>query len=387
MMQKFLVLFVFFFSCSEERPSISNNPPGNISELYDLVEVSEKKFCLDSLTAYYTPCIQYFEDENFRFLTFLNPEDNSIYYYDYESTEYIKKIKFGKAGYLGSGPISNYYISEDSIFLLHRNSRTMTIVDSSGKFIDNFKVNSNSITFSFDGFVGDTFNPITRVDNFIYLNSYFGPIGFTPQKKYSKNLTLRVNLLNKSLSEMFSFPDIYTQGLWEGKMTTNYYDYNPRKKIFVHSFPISHDLYITDHKGMNKKYYAGSKYFNEIKSIEKRMIDTREGRVNYFATTPSYSVIIYDEYRKFYYRIALQAISADDIALNDPDKSNIKHASIIILDENLNKIGETLLPRFDYTELMFFVTEEGLHLGKWSKSRNDENNLYFGIFKPIRNIL
>ena len=94
-------------------------------------------------------------------------------------------------------------------------------------------------------------------------------------------------------------------------------------------------------------------------------------------TENSLIFIIYDKYRNVYYRVASIGLT-DDEYRNDK-RIKIKQTSVIILDENFNKIGETLFPRFEYTAQIAFVSPDGLCVGKYEKSMENEDFMYFGV--------
>ena len=93
-------------------------------------------------------------------------------------------------------------------------------------------------------------------------------------------------------------------------------------------------------------------------------------------TYSSFTEIIYDKYRNVYYRFFYPGIEIDKTDDNLASKANhFEKMSILILDEKLNKIGETF---FD-NKLRFysnFITKEGLFVCSNLPQEKSENIKY-----------
>ena len=86
----------------------------------------------------------------------------------------------------------------------------------------------------------------------------------------------------------------------------------------------------------------------------------------------SYKNILYDKYRKVYYRFAYPETALED-NLNYMQilHNGKKEFSIIILDEDLNIIGETKFPPFTYVPHICFIREDGLYISASHFMRED----------------
>jgi len=217
-----------------------------------------------------------------------------------------------------------------------------------------------------------------------FINRFFGRFTAKSQNKLESNLRLIYNKTAQKGSISGEFPKVYEEGVWGPNMMSCYHIISGNNIIY--SFPASHSIY--SYNFVNNIQIATefkSRLFEFILPMNSKSVNSFKARNEYFLTQPSYGPIIFDEYRNLYYRVAYHPISNDDLLLNDPQKSRIKQTSIVVTDDNFNFITETVLLRFDYTETMFFVNSEGLHLAKWSKSKMDEANLYFDVFKLVNN--
>jgi hypothetical protein len=77
---------------------------------------------------------------------------------------------------------------------------------------------------------------------------------------------------------------------------------------------------------------------------------------------PHYLSIIYDKYRNCTYRFFYPGVELRED--EDPRKMfrNRKKFSIMILNEDMNVVGETMMPEKTYNPNMSFIAEDGLYL-------------------------
>jgi hypothetical protein len=78
------------------------------------------------------------------------------------------------------------------------------------------------------------------------------------------------------------------------------------------------------------------------------------------------------------------AKTIEELDLPEPLYSRYKNKSIIVLDSNLVKIGETLLPEYTYSEQLTFSNKYGFHMVNFKKTFEVEDSIFFGVFKPMR---
>ena len=85
-------------------------------------------------------------------------------------------------------------------------------------------------------------------------------------------------------------------------------------------------------------------------------------QMSHMDENPHYLSIIHDKYRECTYRYFYPGVKLKDN--EDPRKmfENRKRFSIMILDENLDIVGETMMPDNTYNPFMSFVAEDGLYI-------------------------
>ena len=95
----FLIFILSISSCTHYTIKVVNEKKGKLTATYELVINGEKKFYLDSVTAPFPPYMQLITDSSGnQLLTFLNPYNNSIYFYNYTDTNYINRIQYYREG-------------------------------------------------------------------------------------------------------------------------------------------------------------------------------------------------------------------------------------------------------------------------------------------------
>jgi hypothetical protein len=200
------------------------------------------------------------------------------------------------------------------------------------------------------------------------------------EKSTKLELTFDLNTRKASFQNV-SYPSTYHGATWGMSHAIPCRIMN-NKGQFIYSFGIDPLIYVygNDFKE-SKTYKADSDYIKEISPFDRKL--EPNANKDYFIETPYYGEILYDKYRGVYYRFARQGISISDSQENTNMWEN-KPCSVIILDKNFKKIGETLLePIKTYYPRDSFVAEEGLYISN-NHPQNpnlDENKLKFTIFK------
>lgn len=218
------------------------------------------------------------------------------------------------------------------------------------------------------------FNGIYPWNNKLYMTTY--TLSEVEVNKRYTNISFDLKTYNMTYD--FEYPDEYLKANWGGGIyRIGYSCYNRKHDKIIYSFPILHTLEIYDCKTHTKQsVYAGSKYIKSIKAASKSKEKelTNEEQFNYFLENNSYSAIVYDQYRKCYYRIA-------ELPHTSSKKTYFKQNSIIILDEDLKKIGEFLLPLRYGTTLL--IAPEGILIPYISPEKNEDESLNFHIFNLV----
>ena len=140
-------------------------------------------------------------------------------------------------------------------------------------------------------------------------------------------------------------------------------------------FPHSDSLFVIEGGEIKKQFLAKSKFFNTIAPLTPKLKDFDHYRMNY-----CYRSHFYDAKNKIIYRVVSLPISEDNLENPDIGISRFKNIAVIAVNENFEKVAETVLPE-NFHDLMAFVSDGKLYLWDKEKSFSDEDNIHFGVFE------
>ena len=131
---------------------------------------------------------------------------------------------------------------------------------------------------------------------------------------------------------------------------------------FIYAFARLNEIYIQKENGTYLKHHCPSKFQNGNLDWTGNRRDPiaiqKENRIQ----NPKYGSIMFDKYRKLIYRIYIPGYKLKNGDSVDKYAESPAVFSILILDENFNVVGETLLPPKTYDPKMAFIAKEGLFL-------------------------
>ncbi len=153
---------------------------------------------------------------------------------------------------------------------------------------------------------------------------------------------------------------------------------------FVYSFCALDSIYIATENGEMKSHVAKSKYMGEVYNSGFSPNAISENEFAITNTKARYGNIVYDKWNNVYYRFCHYAENKKEI----PREYLLCHGafSIIILDNDLNVIGETKFQAGKYAPMLFFVNKKGLWISENNYERTDmtDDNLVFKCLKLIK---
>ncbi|MCC5946738.1 MAG: DUF4221 family protein [Bernardetiaceae bacterium] len=205
---------------------------------------------------------------------------------------------------------------------------------------------------------------------------------------FSKNKFISINLKNKGMQMHLNLEGdcaAYDDRAWGQYYVKTKSTQTIDNNSIVFSYGMDEHIYVNDLEGNpSQSYYAGSQYFDNIS--EEWTPDRKD---IFYLENPAYRDIIPDKYREVYYRLAYQGLPSGTDENGNPLNFTYyykkKPASVIILDKNFNKIGETKLPKEIYAH-NYFVTEEGLWFSEMQEDVNpdlDEDVMTYRLFELI----
>lgn len=383
------VVITVIISCTNSNIIRIENPKqGMLNNSYQLVSKDTKSFSLDSMTAPRPIYIQLLKNANGEdsILTFLNQYNNSIYFYNYRSNCFLYNIALNKDDNNKFNRIGGYYYkNRDSIYVYDMAEVKLYLTDTDGTMRQPIQLHDENPDWPlyFPQYMLNTVNPIVEnKGKLLMTGQYFPsiPMSIINKFRFSSYIDLKTN----QVEYHSTYPkELYGLGAnWEGGISTAVYSVlSPDNKV-IHSYPISHNLYISEWNGeADSITYGGSNVARTISSIDRKETarTPNELILAHYIQQNLYGAVLYDSYRKLYYRFLLQGIP--NACLNTLKEE--KPISIIIMDDKFNYLGESIIGTGK--ELNWknsFITSEGLNIEYIDNNDTEENYLTFKIFYP-----
>ena len=367
-----IAIGLMIFGCGNSKPK------GKLEA--SLVPSETINFPLDNQTSNVSSFLAYHDNSGDGLLFSLNQQTNEIQAYSLNEQKLVYQHSYDIDGPKGVGEISAFHIVRpDSIMIF--------------PFSKNSVYTSNILKGSVEGlkyepplgYTNASFRPNAFPSNSALINgnlivktSFMGnPYLLSDDQMASTHLAYSIDL---SSGQTTPIPHFFPKGYWGDKKTYFRFSMSADPK-FVYSFFGDHNIYYAD--SPNSKLtpvLAESKYFK--KSIDRFPTDgSPEDRGIYPIVTPHYGNIIYDQYREVYYRFCFPSVEIQEDDNISQLLSFPKTFSIIILDKDLNPVGETYFGK--NTELApynSFVGKDGLYISI-NHPENSENKEDFMSFK------
>lgn len=362
--------FLLLMGCQSKE--VAQSPPLT----HTLNKIDEYEIEIDSVTAGNFLHYQHLKHEGKEFFTFLNRVNQEINFYDLTTRKLAFKVPVKSEGPDGVGNLkgfnSGYYIHNlDSIFILNRETVRLSVINSQSQKI-------GEVDLSRGGYLPTAviapFAPMYILDNEAYLLNIQGGIKhFEKNKSFRAEYATVVDLSNEQQQYFLSYPESYVKGIWGFDLYRLSWIIDHDKESVVVSYPLEDQLYEYDLYGnLRAKHAASSDKITPAKSLRKNELNTQGVREHY-AAQGKYGELYFDPVRRIYLRNSISAISESSI---ESGRLNEFERPIIMLDENLQKIGEYNEPSKNL--MVMFFNEQGIH--KYVRTQN-ENSLKFEVYE------
>lgn len=384
-----LIVVSQIMACTNRVVTLPNsyNGQGGRKDLIEMVDT--KALPLDSISSPMPVYMQLYKNGNSNILTFLNQYNSCIYYYDYSNCTYLYKKSFNLQGKNKiQKPVAYCIINQDSICILDAAKMSVTLFRSSDKKI----IRSISLKgkgekdwpLKFPQYQLTTANPIVLYkDSILFPGQMFWSI--LPEMINETNIFVSANYITGQVNYYHHYPsEIYEGVNWEGGLYTSVNSAIIADTI-IYSFPPSHNLYITNiSSSMYKIIFGGSQFAKTNNSIDYPISKSTpiEMIMDHNLKQDTYGPIIYDPYRRVFYRFVSHRL----YNVSPTTSFRNKEISIIILDDRWNYLGEKNIGLgMSWNINNSFVTEEGLNIEYYDSDNSDEDFMYFSIFKLTDN--
>ena len=308
-----------------------------------------------------------FMDGGESYLSFENFKENEIIIYDIKSSRLIKRVKFDKEGNNAIvGGFGGYYIVDmNHIFLPSLYMSTIYVADTTAIIQRQIDYQSTQSGLYLVPFIPGYDSQMTFLGDSLYIPQSLNRM--LKEKIISDSPVMAVvDTVSKEVMTMpLKFPPLINKedlgtAAGGGCDFSCCYDGNR----FVYSFFYDDNIYVTSyqHKQIDK-IMSKSKYIDKAEVFRPNESDFQQ-MVKQQCEHASYGQIIYDKYRDVYYRIAYPPTNIDSHERDYVEllRSGGKQFSVIVLDKELNIIGETLFPEYTYNPKLFMILEDGLYI-------------------------
>lgn len=368
----YLILVLFVSSCQKDKQNNS----------YSLVAVDDYlSFSIDENTRLPKFCLWTFSEGENEFLTFPNV-GKEILFYDLKTGNLVNKTVFDTEGNNGVGNIYGYSVIDfNHIYIASPMTPTIFVTDTTGIIHSKVRYNvaddgsslvpalAHSITYSPIYVFGDSI--YLAQDMNLQLSHGNSPYGVMIDRKTNKKVV--TPLKHRLILDEKDLPRA-TGGAGKVSVCYDGSDFVYSSELSDSVCKLSRDFAVT------MSYCAKSRYIDAPKvevlshDADVEMILKRKCEL------PTYGNLIYDKYRNVYYRFAYPATELDEErSYMEIYHNGRKRFSIIILDKEMNVLGETLFPDYTYNANLFFITKDGLYLSvtHFKRPDFDENVLRF----------
>lgn len=365
---------LLLFSCKNEDKIKDNNVSFNEKVIYTQLYGNEidEKVGDTKLRA----------DKELTFYYYLNFEDEKIYSHNLKTNELIhtidvssidKNIVFDKM-------IQIQWLEEDRIGIFSNNDQKIYIVDLEGNVINLASTASEEMeepSFVSVSFFDRTFS---YHNNKVYLKIAYTDFVLNSKENFkryfAREMMLSIDFSSGERKYFLKSPASYQEGNSYGSY--DIFSCINEKGQPVFSFPSSDSVYVFNEEILVKKLYAGSReqprFIPEDVSQSKNLAYSRK----YSATKPFYQKIVFDSYRNLYYRVfkLKNPYLNEDGTVVRPDQYSW---SIIVLDKDLEVIGESIFYTYKNSPAIVFPVKEGLIISQKMDKGRVENYTLFDV--------
>ncbi|NJL15672.1 MAG: DUF4221 family protein [Microscillaceae bacterium] len=374
-----LLFLMLLPACQPSSEPVANENPGKFAQEVTLQPAEWLEIPIDTLTTLHGSYLAHYFDpqKQKHYLAYLNDTQNEIQFYDLQTKALDWRLAFDEKAAVGK--IDGFYVlSPDSVLVAGVENYQYFLCNRKGEKIKTYRATPANDLYWITDIRNFTRLGLFQKRKFIYHRlAYVSP---RSEKYWDYPIAFRADLQTQKVDTVFKYEGARKRDIFTGAYHTFACD-QVQENGYVYSLFMDNYVYYTDFKNPTQAHYAGSRYFEHIPSMAS-LPDDSEKEFTFFRKNYSYRHIIYDAFRKVYYRFVLHPTRPDA-----PDYRHDKPFSIIILNEKLKKIGETEIFKDRMFYDNFFVGPEGLYISQdhFDNPRTREDSMRFRLFKLKQN--
>lgn len=306
---------------------------------------------------------------------------NQLQIYDFASRKLIKNLNFEIEGDQGVGELFGFHVHNlDSIFLFSQMDPFIYLTDTSGFVRQKIRYqipDGYSSAFVHPGYFLSP--PELRSGELIVKTHFAGNYREVDNNALKqKHMVYAINLFTGETRFLsHTYPEDYlANGLkhFEPSIARS-------KDKIVYSFFGDHRLFYADSYDEKLSFKEAPSAFLDknlkLFPLEGRRFETQQ----YLQASSRYESLVYDPYREVFYRFAYPTLEVSE----ENDVLRLRTApgpfAIMILDDDLNVIGERYFEKGICLPSNFFINEDGLYISLNHPDNPENNERYFRFQK------
>ena len=326
--------------------------------------------------------IQYYESDSGEYLAILNKSLSRIEIFNLDTKVSEHNIPLAKDGPNRVGITNGFQIVSLDCLLLATIPPQIKIIDFKGIIKKSIPVNDQDNKVNFLSSNNEI--PLLMGTNSIFGAQPFFEDFFEMSKNDIAQYTpiYKINLSDKSPAEWLQIS--HPSDIWENGKKTEKFSWTERYDTIIVAPHTDHRLWlISKDKGNLLGYKDGKSMsvnnfhiINQLSSGDKGIIEN--------IASDRYEIMLYDSYRDVFYRFFFVGIDWESYNLSPRDLfANRPKTGVLVLDKNLNIIGEHLFEDHAVENWNYFVGQKGLYVSTNNPNRDDfdENFLRYDIIR------
>ena len=354
--QLLILVCLFLASCNKGRVKREKVIKTKIAYHTNLVP-GEKRliFDLNSRIVNRSICIlPYKAPDSSEYLFYLNGQGNDICVFSIDSARLVKTIRLLPEGPNGVGGLVRGFevINFDTIYITSAFIRRLFLVNSDARVISTIDYSEFKQEHLIVDAVSRTNMRMGFKNGEIYLPFYppYDEGNYQSVKPEDMRCVAKIDVKKKIANTLnIGFPPDY----WETDYYPPFFGFFVYKDNFYLNYMCDDRIIISPDTKNWKTYNIPSRYVNVKKLVRKQ---------NGWGVNPNYFCFVFDPYRDVFYRFVMHEQSH----IKDRTRTELiqypQKFSVIILDKDMNIIGETLFPIDTYDMHGYFIHKDGLYL-------------------------
>ncbi|WP_420385623.1 DUF4221 family protein [Roseivirga sp.] len=310
-----------------------------------------------------------FTEDGAQKLAMFSYNENALLIYDLATKSIERKVIYDTQG---PNALNNMRINggmkmvnKDTIIFFDNQLQRFYLSDNQGEIYHKQQIESSDVVFS----SADLESSIAYRKGYIYVQGWPVTIGPNSAKDYKNfpNYFGKISLKDGSVERLkFDFPASYKGKDYSQELKDASILYNERIDKFIISFPISHEIYVTDFNGHTQTHMVKSELVKDAVEVADVQGKTEASGIHSMAhwLSDEYEKLIYDPESGYYFRVARSSVT--ERAFLERDLQTEKE--VIVIDKDFNSVKT--LKHHGRSFFYYFFIENKIYWNKDFKKHN-----------------